>query len=857
MSTMTEAADDGFWREQLPDPDDANPLPMITGQPQARGGVSERLVALDEAEVAALAALAPGHGGRAVILAVWAFVLSRYTRSRTVMFGSVRPRGAVAGGGAGTTLTVLPVLFTVDPDEAPANLVARVAASLGAIDEHARTSPPGQALAGHPGRPVFDTAVAYAAGPVGLAPTPAVDVAPGRVGVPVVLTVADGPSPSVRLEHDPGLLDDPAAADLVAAFRSVLRAFARDPGALLHTIGLLDPLACSALVASTNPPPVAPSEETVVASFLAWAARRPEHIAVVCGDERVGYGDLAVRVEALAGRLAAAGIGPGSVVGVFLERGPRLVAGLLAVLRAGGAFLPLDPVLPDRRIGFALRDSGARVLLTEDLLAARGAALAPPRRRLQTVSCDGDGGPGPAAVPLPTADDLAYVTYTSGSTGVPKGVAIDHRSLATNTRSVARSYDIDGDDVVVQFSSINFDAALEQMLLPLTMGGTSLLRGPELWDPVTLLGVLRAEGATVLELTPQYGYEVASSLERDASLTPEKLRLLILGGEAVATGELARWRRLMPGLRLVVGYGPTEVTITTSGWTYDPARGAGEVAPLGRLLAHLRAYIVDEELHPVPLRVPGEICLGGSGVARGYAGQPSMTAAKFLPDPFVGLSGARMYRSGDIGAWRSDGDLEFLGRSDEQVKIRGTRVEPGETEAALRRQVGVAAAVVIVVAGQTSRQSARLVGYVTPADPAAWPDPERLRAALATELAPAAVPSVIVVLPALPLTANGKLDRAALPSAPAPTPRPDKATASGGSDAERVLREVWSEVLGVPDVGPDDDFFALGGNSLAMLQVSAQLRQVAGYEIPLRQFFRTSTVSSLAQAIQRGADGHG
>lgn len=841
MSTWPTGDDDGFWRVHLADSDEVTPFPVITGQADEQAGAAERTVALGDAEARALAALAGEHGRDAVVHAVWAFLLSRYTRSRTVMFGSARPAGAHEGIAPAT----LPVLLKLDPGEAARALVARVAASLHAIDEHGRTSPPAAESASLPGAPLFDTAVTCGVGPA--------------ADAPVVLTVENGTSPSVHLRYDPGWLDDLAAADLVTAFRTVLRAFARDPAARLHAIGLLDPSACRDLVESTNPPPVEPSEATVVATFLAQAARRPEHTAIVCGDERVGYGDLAARVEALAGRLAAAGVGPGTVVGVFLERGPRLVEGLLAVLRAGGAFLPLDPVLPDRRIGFALRDSGARVLLTEDLLAARGAALAPPRRRMQTVSYDGDGSGAPAlgAVPMPTASDLAYVTYTSGSTGVPKGVAIDHRSLATNTRSVARSYDINGDDVVVQFSSINFDAALEQMLLPLTTGATSLLRGPDLWDPVTLLGILRAEGATVLELTPQYGYEVASSLERDASLTPGKLRLLILGGEAVATAELARWRRLMPGLRLVVGYGPTEVTITTSGWTYDPARGVGEVAPLGRLLAHLRAYIVDEELHPVPLRVPGEICLGGSGVARGYAGQPGLTAAKFLPDPFVGLPGARMYRSGDIGAWRSDGGLEFLGRSDEQVKIRGTRVEPGETSAALRRQAGVAAAVVIVVPGQTSRDPARLVGYVTPADPATPPDPERLRAGLAAELAAAAVPSVIVVLHALPLTANGKLDRAALPPAPAPAARQESAAAPAGSDAERVLREVWSAVLGVPEVGPDDDFFALGGNSLAMLQVSAQVREVAGYEIPLRQFFRNSTASSLARVIEQGGNGNG
>ena len=251
----------------------------------------------------------------------------------------------------------------------------------------------------------------------------------------------------------------------------------------------------------------------MVATFLAQAARRPEHTAIVCGDERVGYADLAARVEALAGRLAEARVGPETVVGVLLDAVPGSITGLLAVLRAGGAFLPLDPVLPDRRIAFALRDSGARVLLTEGVLTrpgtprwSAGAACgrSAPRQREPRRGNFDERRPPPGtlpAVPLPDADDLAYVTYTSGSTGVPKGVAIDHRSLATNTRSVAQSYEIGSDDVAVQFSSVNFDAALEQMLLPLTTGATLLLRGPDLWDPVELLGILRAENATVLELT--------------------------------------------------------------------------------------------------------------------------------------------------------------------------------------------------------------------------------------------------------------------------------------------------------------------------------------------------------------------
>ncbi|MFI6640498.1 amino acid adenylation domain-containing protein [Streptomyces sp. NPDC050504] len=870
-----ELSDDEFWRGRLADTDETNPFPAVTsGSSDASGssGIAEYSVPLDEAETSAWEELGRTHGRHSAVHAVWAFVLSRYTRSRTVLFGSTRANGAVEAVGAGTALATLPALLRVEPDETVLDLVTRAAEHLRAAGPHGTASLSTlQTLAGRPGVPLFDTVVVCESGPVAHARTGGVEVSlhrtSRRVGFPVVLSVDDDSAAALHLEYDRGRLDDEAAADLLTAFRTVLRAFARDLTAPLHSIGLLEPAAAARLVESTNPPPVAPSGSTVVATFLEQAALRPEHTAIVCGDQRIGYADLAGRVEALARRLRAAGVGPETVVGVFLERGPRLIVGLLAVLRAGGAFLPLDPVLPDRRIAFALRDSGARVLLTEDRLAARGTALLPPRRATQVVDAAEDGGTSntsgsggtvgrepEAGFPLPGTADLAYVTYTSGSTGVPKGVAIDHRSLATNTRSVARSYEFGPADVAVQFSSVNFDAALEQMLLPLTTGATLLLRGPDLWDPVELLGILRAEGATVLELTPQYGYELALALSREPALAPSALRLLILGGEAVATAELARWRQLAPGVRLVVGYGPTEVTITTSGWTYDPAQWSGDVAPLGRLLAHLRAYVVDQDLHPVPHRVPGEICLGGVGVARGYAGQPATTAASFVPDPFVESAGARLYRSGDIGAWGPEDNLVFMGRSDEQVKIRGTRVEPGETAAALRRRADVAAAAVVVVPGKDARESARLIGYVTPADPAAPPEPDELRTALAAEMPAAAVPSNIVVLAALPLTANGKLDRAALPQ---PTQaRPATAAAPARSELERVLREVWSAVLGVPEVGADDDFFALGGNSLAMLQVSARVKQLAGHEIPLRLFFRNTTVSSLARVLEKERGGN-
>ncbi|HLU73217.1 MAG TPA: condensation domain-containing protein [Nonomuraea sp.] len=551
--------------------------------------------------------------------------------------------------------------------------------------------------------------------------------------------------------------------------------------------------------------PVEPVEGTVLDQVADVVRAMPDAVAVRCGDQVVSYAALWDRAGEIARTLRESGVRDGDVVAVRLAPSAEVIAALLAVWRAGAAYLPLDPADPPARHADALAAAGAAWLIGAD-----------------GVRAVGEGTP---------AGGVAYVMTTSGSSGLPKAVLVEHGSVAARVGWMRREYGLGPGDHVVQFASLGFDTHVEEIFPALT-SGAAVLPLPD--GPASLPDLLAGPDGkriTVLDLPTAYWHRLVESPAEVA--WPPALRLVILGGEQADAAAVARWHREGPGARLLNTYGPTEATVIAT-WAELDATAAGGPPPIGRPLPATSVRVLDARGEPLPPGAAGELAIGGAGVARGYAGLPGRTAAVFEPDPY-GAPGARRLRTGDRARWRSDGLLEFLGRLDDQVKVRGVRIEPGEVEAALRAHPG-AGQVAVAARGED------LVAYFTgPADPA------ELRAHAAARLPKGFVPTRWQRLAELPLTSRGKLDRAALPE-------PDRVAGTDHtaprSDSEALVAEVWAEVLGLERVGVLDDLLELGGHSLMTTRVAARLRAMLEVEVPIRVVFGCGTVAELAEAVE-------
>ncbi|MEK2490877.1 amino acid adenylation domain-containing protein [Kitasatospora purpeofusca] len=632
----------------------------------------------------------------------------------------------------------------------------------------------------------------------------------------------------------------------------------------------------------TGPP------DTVHGLVRARAADDPDAVAVVTDEQTLTYRDLDTRSDRLAGVLRGLGVGPERIVPVCLERGADLVTALLGVLKAGGAFLPLDPAHPRRRLARLVEDCGAAVVVTADGRPFPGVrAVAPDGRTDATVDPTVAAAPGedPAG-----PDDLAYLIYTSGTTGTPKGVPVTHRALVFTLERVVRAYGLTARDRVLQLAALGFDTSLEQVFATLAAGATLVLGGARTWAPTELAHRMRELRLTVADLTPAYWHHLLG-LFPPGGPAPEGLRLIIVGGDTVHADDCRACLERLPGVRLVNAYGVTEAAVTSTLCDLTPealepgAQHAGPghpsaaPVPIGRPLPGVRLHLLDARLSPVPPGEKGEIHLGGPGLARGYWRAPGLTAETFLPDPYASEPGERMYRTGDAGRWRADGNLEILGRFDDQLKVRGHRVDPAEVESVLAAHPDVRQA---RVAAEGSADGSRvLIAYYTLTGRAAsGPHARRgrIRAYLAERLPDFMVPADFVLLDSMPLTPAGKIDRRRLPDARPQLQRRDGQEAAGGGDptgarragaargapspngaapngssangtapaggtataVEAGVAQLWSELLGVEEVGPDDDFFDLGGNSLLAMEMLARARIMFGIDVTRIRFLTRS-----------------
>jgi amino acid adenylation domain-containing protein/non-ribosomal peptide synthase protein (TIGR01720 family) len=678
----------------------------------------------------------------------------------------------------------------------------------------------------------------------------------GAATFDLTLTLEDA-SEELRgvIEYNTDLFDEATIARMAGHFQVLLESAAANPDQPISTLPMLTGAERRQLLVEWNNTRADfPADLCIHHLFEAQAGRAPDAIAVRVKDEQLTYHELNQRANSLARHLQTLGVKPETPVGLCVERSLELVVGLLGILKAGGAYAPLDPAYPKERLAFMLDDSQAPILLTQSRLLE-----VLPAHSATTVCLDSDW-PAIANSPISnfqspapiSPENLAYIIYTSGSTGQPKGVMVAHRSVVNHNLAVMKAFDLRAGDRVLQFSTINFDAAVEE-IFPTWASGACLVLRPEglLPSAAELTRLVEAEQLTVLDLPTAYWQMWSSEL----AAVPPSLRLVAVGGEKASAESLAHWQAIAgPRVRWLNTYGPTEATIIAT--LYEAGGSPLAEVPIGKPIANLQAYVLDKHLQPVPIGVAGELCLGGVGLARGYLNRPELTAEKFIEvnseqlsvnsvhrSLFTNSLTTRLYKTGDRARYRPDGNLEYLGRLDEQVKVRGFRVELGEIEAALRRHPGVRESAVQAL-GETSEK--RLVAYIVPAGQP--PASEALRAFLKEKLPDYMIPSAFLTLEALPLTPSGKVNRRALP-VPDQT-QPAANYVAPRAPNEELLANLWAQLLHVERVSRHDNFFELGGHSLLATQLMSRVRNTFQVELPVRALFESPTVAGLAGQIE-------
>ncbi|HYF61404.1 MAG TPA: amino acid adenylation domain-containing protein, partial [Herpetosiphonaceae bacterium] len=667
----------------------------------------------------------------------------------------------------------------------------------------------------------------------------------------ITLMVYELPDGGLRcqFEYDSSLFEAATIRRMLAHFQTLLAAVASDPGQRLSRLSLLTDRDRQQVLRDWNATAAPFAADSCIQVLVeAQAARSPQAVALEHGKERMTYGELNRRANQLAHYLRANGVGPEVCIGLAVERSLAAFVAMLGILKSGAAYVPLDPAYPAERLAFIMRDTAMPFVLTA---GAAGFQLpAAPARRIDLegdwAAIERESAADPA--PLAGPSNLAYVIYTSGSTGTPKGVGIEQRALVNFTQSTQAAYAIGPGDRMLQFASINFDASVEEIFPTLIAGATLVLRSDAMLQPEAFLKACQEWGVTLADLPTAFWHTLDEACADRKLDWPDSLRLMIIGGERALPAHWAAWTERLGGrCRLVNTYGPTEATVVATRYEQTgPASPIGEV-PIGGPISNTQCYLLNRSLDPVPVGMPGDLYLGGVDLARGYLGQPGLTASRFVPDPIGGQPGQRLYKTGDRGRYRADGSIEFLGRADDQVKIRGFRVELGEIERVLARHPAVQTCAAL--AREDTPGDKRLVAYVAAA-PQHEPTVSDLYAFLRGHLPEYMIPAALVVLPALPLTSSGKIDRRALPAPDVSRPALSAAYEAPGSPIEETLAEIWAEVLKREQVGIRDNFFELGGHSLLITQVIYRANEAFELDLPLRSLFEEPTIADFALRVE-------
>jgi amino acid adenylation domain-containing protein len=856
-----------FWRQLLAG--FTAPTPLIN-QPVKTNAASTQLyghqeICLSAATTAALQSLANQHQLtlNTFVQGAWALLLSRYSGEPDVVFGATRAcRHSTVPDAetmVGLFINTLPVRARVSPDALLIPWLQELRAQNLALREEAREHTPlvkVQEWSEIPaGKPLFESILVFE----NYYLNTALQAQGGhwanrnfelveQTNYPLTVNAYADTGLWLKIAYDTSRFEADTISRMLGHLKTLLEGMVIQPTQCLASLPLLTAVERRQLLVEWNDTQVDyPQDACLHQLFEAQVERTPDTIAVKFEDKALTYRELNQQANQLAHYLRGLGVGPDTLVGVYMERSLEMVVSLYGVLKAGGAYVPLDPEYPAERVAFMLEDAQAPVLLTQQKLVADL-----PKSGAKIICLDSDWAnfikqSTENLVNEASPENLAYVIFTSGSTGRPKGVMNSHRGICNRLLWMQDAYHLTPADRVMQKTPFSFDVSVWEFFWPLLVGARLVVAQPGGHrDSAYLVNLIVEQGVTTLHFVPSM---LQVFLEDRNVEQCRSLKRVICSGEALSYPLQQRFfEHLKAELHNL--YGPTEAAVDVTYWACRP-KSNYSIVPIGRPVANTQIYILDSHMQPVPIGIPGELHIGGAQVARGYLNRPELTAQKFIDDPFSHESGARLYKTGDLARYLPDGDLEYLGRIDHQVKIRGFRIELGEIEAALGQHPAVRE--VVVITREDEPGNKRLAAYIAP-EQNQQPTPTQLRNFLSQKLPDYMIPSAFVILDALPLTPNGKVDRRALPVPAQARPDLEYDRVSPRTPTEAALTRIWAEILGLEQVGVHDNFFELGGHSLLAAQVIFRARDAFGVKLPLRRLFETPTIAELAVAIEKTND---